>query len=106
MSNPNEHLINDTLNSLDGMSRAEASPFLYGRIMERMKQQLPAPVYYTGKAIIQFAMAMLLVASLNVISVRSLKKQHKPHQPMNEEMELQRMAQEYFGFENTNNYMY
>ncbi|MES2778398.1 MAG: hypothetical protein V4651_00740 [Bacteroidota bacterium] len=105
MTNTNEHIINETLNSLDGMTRAEASPFLYGRIMERMKQQLPAPVYYTGKAIIQFALAVVLVASLNVISVKTLKKQQKPH-PMNEEMELQRMAQEYFGFENTNSYMY
>lgn len=106
MTNRNEHKINETLNSLNGMKRAEASPFLYGRIMERMKQQLPAPVYYTSKAVIQFALAVLLVASLNVVSVRSLKKQQRPQQPLNEEMELQRMAQEYFGFENTNSYMY
>lgn len=105
MTNRNEHIIDETLNSLDGMKRAEASPFLYGRIMERMKQQLPAPVYYTSKAVIQFALAMVMVASLNVISVSSLKKQI-PKQPINEEMELQRMAQEYFGFENTNSYMY
>jgi hypothetical protein len=105
MTNRNDHIINKTLNSLEGMKRAEASPFLYGRIMERMKQQLPPPVYYTGKAVIQFALAILLVASLNVVSVWSLKKQHAP-KPMNEEMELHRMAQEYFGFENTNGYMY
>ncbi|MES2560570.1 MAG: hypothetical protein V4590_12570 [Bacteroidota bacterium] len=105
MANRNEHIIDETLKSIDGMKRAGASPFLYGRIMERMKQQLPAPVYYTGKVILRFALAVMLVASLNVISVRVLKKQTKP-QPLNEEMELQRMAQEYFGFENTNGYIY
>lgn len=105
MTNRNEHIINETLNSLDGMKRAEASPFLYGRIMERMKEQLPAPVYYTGKAIIQFALATVIIASLNVVSVKTLKKHQRP-KVMNEEMELHRMAQEYFGFENTNGYMY
>ena len=105
MTNRNEPIITETLNSLREMKRAEASPFLYGRIMERMKQHLPTPVYYTSRVAIQFALAMILVASLNVISVRVIKTQNKP-QPMNEEIELQRLAQEYFSFENTNNYTY
>lgn len=99
----NEEIIDHTLNSITEMKRAQASPFLYGRVMERIKQQLPAPVYYTGKVVIQFALAAILVVSLNVVSVRLLKSQHKPQQ-LSEEAELQRMAQEYFGFENNNTY--
>lgn len=105
MTNRNEHILDETLNSLKGMRRAEASPFLYGRIMERMKEQLPAPVYYSGKVVIQFALAMLLIASLNIFSVSVLKTKGKP-QPMNEEAALNGLAQEYFGFENSNAYAY
>lgn len=105
MTNRDQHILEDTLNSLRGIKRAEASPFLYGRIMERMKEQLPAPAYYSGKIVIQFALAMLLIASLNIFSVSILRTKGNT-QPINEEAALHGLAQEYFGFDNINTYAY
>lgn len=96
--------LDDILNSTEGMQRAQASPFLYGKIMEQLKH-LPQPVYYTGKVLVRVAFAMMLIGALNAITLRAVNKQTAPR-AVNEEMELHRMAQEYFGFENTNGYLY
>jgi hypothetical protein len=105
MTNKHNHLINEALNSVEGIQRAEASPFLYGKIIERLKQQLPEPIYYSGKVIVRFALAMLVIGSINALTVRIVKQQTTVPQ-LNEQMELNRLAQEYFGFENTNAYTY
>lgn len=90
--------IDYTLSSFDGIERAEASPFLFGRILERMKKESPI-VYYSGKKVLQFALAALFLISMNIFSVLLLKKQTKPK--VNEQLQLNQVAQEYFGSENT-----
>ena len=56
--------IESTLNSLDGMKRAEANPFMLTRIMEKMKQ--PAPGILKPMLIWQAASTMIIVLGLNI----------------------------------------
>ncbi|MES2689506.1 MAG: hypothetical protein V4658_03840 [Bacteroidota bacterium] len=88
------HKISKAFESIDGIQRAEASPFLYGKIITRIRENIPAPVYYTGSVLIRFAMAMLLVAALNAATVGILKRP-----AANDDAQLRQLAKEYFGNE-------
>lgn len=57
---PDQH-INQTLNSLDGISRATANPFLYTRIMAKLRQQ-QNPWEKAARFIARPAFAVLLIA--------------------------------------------
>lgn len=67
-----EQRIDEILNSLDGMQRAEANPFLY----QKIKNRLEAP----GKAAIspqmgwRLAVALATVILLNVLTLQHFKK--------------------------------
>lgn len=56
--------IEQTLGSIDGIQRAEANPFLFTRVMEKMKQ--PAPGIFKPMVIWQFATSMVVVLGLNI----------------------------------------
>ncbi len=99
-----KHIIQQTLNSTEGMQRAEAPSFLYGRMMERMKQHVPEPVYYGGRVLFRFAMMVVVVMLINMVSIKVLKQNSK--QQVSDHVGMQQVAQEYFGFENTNPYNY
>lgn len=81
------------MQSVDDIKRAEASPFLFGKVMMRLQQHVPEPVYYTGKMILRVAMMLTVVVGLNAVTI---VKQKPSKQVMNEEMELIKLAQEYF----------
>jgi hypothetical protein len=93
MKTNNEHKIEKALHSAEGMQRAEASPFLYGKIMARLKQHLPEPVYYTAGVMVRIALAALVIGLFNSVTVKILKK------PVytDENIQLMWVAQEYFG---------
>jgi hypothetical protein len=58
--------IDEVLNSLDGMQRAEASPFLYSKIRNRMemaRQVVPQPMA------LRLAIALALVILLNLVTI-------------------------------------
>jgi hypothetical protein len=94
--------IDKALQSLNGMKRAEASPFLFGKIMHKLSTQVPEPIYYSGKMILQFAMMLAVIISLNFIT---LKNHRKMKQPMiSDESAIIQVAQEYF--ETDNLYIY
>ena len=59
-----QNKIESTLNSLDGVKRAEVNPFLFTRIIEKMKQ--PAPGILKPMLIWQAATTMIIVLGLNV----------------------------------------
>lgn len=98
-----EH-IERALQSIDGMERAEASPFLFGRIMDKLKQELPEPVYYGTKMVLRFALTVLVIGVLNAASVRIAKHQASP--AVDENTLIKQAAQEYFGLEDNYNYSY
>ena len=97
------HKIEKSLQSIEGMQRAEASPFLFGKIMGRIKQNVPEPIYYTTTVVVRFALAVLIVGMLNGLTVSILKR--SANTTINENEALMNIAQEYFG-EQTTQYIY
>lgn len=53
-----------TLNSLDGIKRAQANPYLYTRVMERLKY--PAPGILKPMLVWQAAASMVIILGLNI----------------------------------------
>ena len=65
----NEHLhtkIDDTINSLNGINRAEANPFLYSKIMNRMQT---VNEFVPKKLAWRMVMALAVVALVNVFTI-------------------------------------
>jgi hypothetical protein len=62
-----DKLVNDTLNSLEGVQRAEANPYLYTRIEQRMKNRYQHSSYQR-KLMPVLAIALVLFISLNLLS--------------------------------------
>ncbi len=93
------------MQSVEGIKRAEASPFLFGKILMKLEQHVPAPVYYSGKMILRFAMMLAVVVGLNTVTIiKSKPLKPKQAQGINEEMELMKLAQEYFETDNLYQY--
>jgi hypothetical protein len=61
-----EQRVHETLDSLDGIRRAEANPYLYTRIEQRIRNRYEPS--YPGKLMPVLAMALVLFISLNVLS--------------------------------------
>lgn len=58
--------IDEVLNSLDGIQRAEANPFLYGKIKSRIetaKHAVPQPM------VLRLAIALAIVIMLNLLTI-------------------------------------
>lgn len=62
-----EQLADDTLNSIDGIQRATANPYLYTRIRERLQNRYQ-PAAYQKKLMPVLAVALVLFISLNIAS--------------------------------------
>ncbi len=68
------HKVEETLNSLDDLQRAEANPFLYGRIRNRLesyKEVISKPIAW------RMAIALGIVALVNIISILHFSKDHQ-----------------------------
>ncbi|MBS1515317.1 MAG: hypothetical protein JSS63_09810 [Bacteroidetes bacterium] len=65
-----EENINITMDSLQGMQRAKANPFLYEKVMTRINTQThsEAPEWDYGKSV-KYALAMLLFLALNIATI-------------------------------------
>lgn len=90
MNNNIEQHVKQALESLDGMEKAKANPFLYGKVMHRM-QDRPAEQVYNGKVVLRYVMMILVLAGLNVATLYLLH----PSRHSGSSMEMERMAQEY-----------
>ncbi len=69
--NKTEEQINLTMQTIEGMQRAKANPFLYEKVMSRLNQQpvqtnIPGWNYNTG---IKYALVMLIFIVLNVATI-------------------------------------
>lgn len=104
MATPNNNLVDKTLSSIEGINRAETPPFLFGKIMHRIKTATPEPVYYTGAWLIRTAVTSVVIITLNALTIWVVN--HQPKQQVNEQMELHKFAQEYFGNDNVASYYY
>jgi hypothetical protein len=64
-----QKLVDDTLSSLDDTQRAEANPYLYTRIEQRLKNRYAAAPSYQKKLMPVLAIALVLFISINVVSL-------------------------------------
>ena len=68
--------IEQTLNSLDGMQRTEANPYLYSKI----KNRLEGETEFIPKALAwRMVFALAVVALLNVFTIRHFSSQQSNH---------------------------
>ena len=63
-----QQLVDETLNSLDAVERAEANPFLYTKIEQRLKNRYEPSGSYQRKLMPVLAVALVLFISVNVVS--------------------------------------
>lgn len=68
-----EQLTEHTLNSLDGMQQAEANPYLYAKILNRMGQSRQAAAK-NAKLMFRLSMVLLLFLFINAGSFYMLNK--------------------------------
>lgn len=89
-----EKKINQTLNSLEGLGKAEASPFFYTRLEAKMEQQLlPASSSLTFLGEFRWSVAALsLFMIMNITSLFFLTGTDTA----SEEASLETFSQEYF----------
>lgn len=73
MNNNMENKTDKTLSSIDGIERAKANPFLYGKIMSKLKAN-HMEVIYTGKMVFKVAAMVVFILSLNLVSIVHRKK--------------------------------
>lgn len=99
-----DHHIQKSLDSIEGMTRASASPFLFGKIMSRFHQSIQNTPYYTTNTIIRFAISMVLILAINVFSMQKIKNRTQP--VFNEQAEIFKLADEYFGYSQITPKMY
>ena len=69
-----EQRIDDTLNSLDGMSRAEANPFIYTRIQARLKHArsgVERIVSFAGKPAFAFLVLVVVISTNLMVMLQS-----------------------------------
>jgi hypothetical protein len=92
-----EHNVNKTLQSLDGIERAESNPFLYSKIMNRMQSQKKEYVYQ-GKVVFRFALLVVVLAGINFYTIYQKEKSVK------EKIISEAFASEYFN--NTKTFEY
>jgi hypothetical protein len=70
---PKESFIKETLESIDGIGRAGANPFLYDKIVNRMKRIEEGRILHP--AIMRWAMVLgIALICLNVLSVMQYHK--------------------------------
>jgi len=68
---PIEQKVDAALNSLDGIQRAEANPYLYTRIRARMEKSQSGPAY--SRMMIRLAMVLLVFLCINVITYSTMQ---------------------------------
>lgn len=79
--------IEQTLNSLEGIRQAEAPPYLYSKIMNRLQ---PAEAVFQTRIALRLVAALVVVLLLNAFTLQALNRSEK-----GEKETAQAVAQEY-----------
>jgi hypothetical protein len=89
----------DILQSIEGIDRAEVSPFFYTRLMGRMQEPVSKGAVWIKKPVFAFTTLVLLLA-LNITAISQFLKKE---QPAAQQTGLQGFAAEY-GLDGTSSY--
>lgn len=97
------HLVEDSLESVKYLNRAQASPFIYGKVMEQLKA-IPEPALVGGAMILRWATLLLVLGMVNAVTLRKIASHTK--QTASIQQGVNAIAQEYFEFQQENSYNY
>ena len=89
--NAKEKWIEDRLSSLDGLKKAEANPYLYSKVMNRMEKKDAKELRLNPSIVWSMAACVLVVLSINVFTLLHFSK-------ATTEMNSNVVAQEYFSY--------
>jgi hypothetical protein len=76
MSNDIERRIDETLDSLNGMERATASPWMYNKVLSKMKAEKEVPVIAYRWRMAAAAIVILLVNVATVVHMMTASQQN------------------------------
>jgi hypothetical protein len=99
-----ETLVENTLKSLDNIQRAEASPFLYGKVMHRLQQNIKPKQVYSTRFVVRFALAAVVLFATNVFTVKQWENKRKIK--YTDQESIQNMFNIYFDVEQPDDNMY
>lgn len=69
--NNRDKWINDTIESLNGVKQAEASPFLFAKVLHRVKQEATGGFIPAKRAALGF-MTIIILAVINIAVIMNL----------------------------------
>jgi hypothetical protein len=88
-----ENWINKTLESLDGVNRAEGDPILFDKAMQRIQHGNPTTISIRSRMIWRVAALILVLISFNVFSLVYFSKTSG-----NSQINVKSVANEYFSY--------
>ena len=91
-----EQWINETMESLEGISRAECDPRLYDRVMQALGNSRPGTIPFNPRLVWKIAAGLALLISVNILSIVHYSRTHESGQT-----QINTLASEYFSYINT-----
>jgi hypothetical protein len=88
-----ERWIKKTMESLEGITRAESGPLLYDRVMSRLRNPKSRIISYNPRILWKIAAGLALLISINIFSIVTYNKSHKTSQTNSNPL-----ATEYFSY--------
>ncbi len=71
--------IDDVMNSADRVKPAEANPFLYEKILNRMQATESKEVVFTKRIILRLSLGFVLLLVLNLLSIKQYRSGRSGH---------------------------
>ena len=91
--NTKEKWIEETMESLEGITRAQSSPLLYDRVISGLRNSQKRIIFFKPKNLWRIAAGLALLISFNVFSVHYYTKSHKE-----DHSQINALASEYFSY--------
>ena len=88
-----EEWINKTMESLEGMNRAESDPVLFDKVLQRIQNHQPMVVSIHKQMIWKAAALILILISMNVFTLVYFSKS-----PDKDQNAVRTVANEYFSY--------
>jgi hypothetical protein len=88
-----ENWINKTLESLDGVNRAESDPLLFDKVLQRIQHEKPVIISIRSRMIWRVAALILVLISFNVFTLVYFAKVSG-----NSQINVESVGNEYFSY--------
>ena len=88
-----EQWIDDTMESMEGITRAAGNPLLYDKVMSRLTNPRSGVISFTPRILWQIAAGIALLISINIFSVVYFSKSS-----VASKTQINKLASEYFSY--------